>query len=63
MGHSNNALTFVRHNIMKSGTGRYVVKKSTRVPTLKLNKSTLRWNGPFILFVCVCAKFYLSHEG
>lgn len=65
MGHSDNALTFLRHNIVKSGTGRYFVKKKKKKRTrahLKIYQkhSSLEWN---LFCVGVCVKFYLSHEG
>jgi len=38
MGHSDNALSFVRHNIVKSGTGRYLVKIMHTLAHIKIDQ-------------------------
>lgn len=50
MGYFDNAPTFVRHNIVKSGTGRYLVKKKHTLAHLKIDQkhSPLECNFYFV---------------
>jgi hypothetical protein len=60
MGHSDNTLTYVRHNIVKSDTGRKVVKKKHTRAHLKIYQkhSPLEWT---FYFVWVCEWNFISH--